>query len=60
MRKESETKREERCMVCGGRAGEKRICDCCRESLALCDIENLLAKKPHGENLRPPAANAFK
>ncbi len=44
-----ETKKEQpRCAVCGGYADVREggaLCECCRESLALCDMENYLVRK---------------
>ena len=57
-----ENPREEelRCLICGAKTFEGKICDCCKESLALCDIENLVSRKEHGENCAVRRANAFK
>ena len=55
-------KREEaRCVICKGPAeAGKKICECCRESLALCDMENYLARKTAGKICGTDGANAFK
>ena len=47
-------------LICGQNAGGRAVCDRCRESLALCDIENLVSRKIRGEKNRAAAANAFK
>ena len=48
------------CIVCGQAAHSGHLCDCCRESLALCDVENYVARKTEGKICRPARANAFK
>ncbi len=48
------------CIVCGQETRSGQLCDCCRESLALCDVENYIARKTEGEICRPARANAFK
>ena len=35
----------ERCMICGEESGGRKVCERCRESLALCDIENFVLRK---------------
>ncbi len=47
------------CFVCGARA-RGGLCDCCRESLALCDMENYITRKSARGNYADSAANAFK
>ena len=59
MPNEENTEREDRCMICG-KPGAHKICDCCRECLALCDIEDLLIRKIRSEKCGAHAANAFK
>lgn len=48
------------CIVCGQETHSGHLCDCCRESLALCDVENYIARKTEGKICRPARANAFK
>lgn len=48
------------CIVCGQETHSGLLCDCCRESLALCDVENYVARKTEGKICRPARANAFK
>lgn len=36
---------ETRCIVCGRTLKEGHLCDCCKESLALCDVEDYVARK---------------
>ena len=44
------------CRICGAAVQkDKKICECCEESFALCDLDNLLNAKtaePNGENRR--------
>lgn len=51
---------ERRCLICGQNAGEHKLCERCRESLSLCDVENWVARKLRCEKCGAPAANAFK
>ena len=37
--------KECRCAVCGRRIREGALCECCKESLALCDVEEYAARK---------------
>ena len=46
------------CAVCGART-ENLLCECCRESFALCDMEDYLACR-RAENCAAEASNAFK
>lgn len=48
------------CIVCGQETRSGHLCECCRESLALCDVENYVARKTEGKICRPGRANAFK
>ena len=50
-----------RCLICNAptEAGQK-LCECCLESFALCDLENLLAHKVPTKNCTEKAVNAFK
>lgn len=59
---EKTEKREEgKCMICKGPAEPgKKICECCLESLALCDMENYLARKTVGKIYGANGSNAFK
>lgn len=57
--------RERRCAVCGGAAEEGALCECCRESFALCDMEEYPRRKKRrtemlAEICAPSCANAFK
>ena len=58
MSKNSEQKT--RCVVCGMPLRGGCLCDCCRESFALCDIEEYARRKACGKNCPAAAANAFK
>ena len=44
------------CRICGAAVQkDKKICECCEESFALCGLDNLLNTKtaePNGENRR--------
>lgn len=44
------------CRICGATVQkDRKICDCCEESFALCDLDNLLNTKTaetNGENRR--------
>ncbi len=44
------------CRICGAAVQkDRKICDCCEESFALCDLDNLLNTKTaetNGENRR--------
>lgn len=57
---ENKEEKEGRCLICGTKTAGRKICECCRESLALCDIENLISRKEKGENCLLCRANAFK
>ena len=35
---------QEHCAVCGAPVRGARLCDCCRESFALCDMEDYCAR----------------
>lgn len=60
MRDEKKEKNEASCLICGAESGERRLCECCRESFALCDIENLIFRKLQSEKIGISGANAFK
>lgn len=47
------------CMICGSPVAKGKLCECCRESLALCDIEDYAVKKTQRENCSG-GENAFK
>ncbi len=48
-------------MICKGPAEPgKKICECCLESLVLCDMENYLARKTAGKICGANGSNAFK
>ncbi len=54
-------KREERgCLVCGRDACGRALCERCRESLALCDVEDLVSRKIRDKKCAGYDANAFK
>ena len=36
---------EKFCLVCGERSEKGNLCECCRESLALIDIDNFITQK---------------
>lgn len=49
------------CIVCGATAQRgERLCEVCRESLSLCDVEHYLLKKTASKNCTLRGANAFK
>ncbi len=60
MKQRKRTALRARCVVCGVRTEGGRLCECCRESLALCDIENYLARKTERKFSAEPGTNAFK
>ena len=37
--------KDRRCAVCGRHIREGALCECCKESLALCDVEEYAARK---------------
>lgn len=41
--------KEKCCMICGKRLEKGKLCECCRESLILCDIEDYLERKATGK-----------
>lgn len=47
------------CIVCGQETHSGLLCDCCRESLALCDVENYVARKTEGKICRPRPAQTL-
>ncbi len=50
-----------RCMICGNQVKRgKKLCDCCSESLILCDMDNYVAKKEKDKIYLVRSANAFK
>lgn len=49
-----------RCVVCGREVRAGQLCERCRESLALCDVEDYVVRKTSAKNCRPARANAFK
>ncbi len=56
-------KKEEgaRCLVCNAPTERgRKLCDCCRESFALCDLENYIARKAARKIYGAGGANAFK
>lgn len=56
-----EERGQERCAVCGAPVRGERLCECCRESFALCDMEEYpRRKKWRAEICAPSRANAFK
>ena len=50
----------ERCMIYGEESGGRKVCERCRESLALCDIENFVLRKTLRKKSDADTANAFK
>lgn len=61
MKIEKNTGAEPRCIVCGRKTySGGGLCDCCRESLALCDVENYVARKTERKIYRGGGLNAFK
>lgn len=49
------------CRICGAAVQkDKKICECCEESFALCDLDNLLNTKTAEPNGGKPPSNAFK
>ncbi len=60
MKSDHVERKEGRCVICGGKTQGENVCECCAESLALVDIENLLSGKRRGAIFPKSAANAFK
>ena len=50
----------ETCVICGSPIREGSLCDCCKDSLALCDIEDYPQRKAGGKICSGVAAYAFK
>ena len=43
------SEKDNRCMVCGKKLEKGKICECCRESFMLCDIEDYIERKAGGK-----------
>ena len=52
-------KGEKFCLVCGERSEKGNLCECCRESLALIDIDNFITQKNKGIFFGNGVSNAF-
>lgn len=43
------SEKDNRCKVCGKKLEKGKICECCRESFMLCDIEDYIERKAGGK-----------
>ena len=50
----------ETCVICGSPVTEGMLCDCCKDSLMLCDIEDYPQRKAVGKICLHAGGNAFK